>query len=39
MAFCAKCGGTLVEGAGFCGSCGAPAARLKLQPAAHKLLP
>ncbi len=25
MAFCAKCGGTLVEGAGFCGSCGAPA--------------
>ena len=25
MAFCAKCGGTLIEGAGFCGSCGAPA--------------
>lgn len=25
MAFCAKCGGTLVEGAGFCGTCGAPA--------------
>jgi uncharacterized membrane protein len=25
MAFCAKCGGTLVEGAGFWGSCGAPA--------------
>lgn len=25
MAFCAKCGGTLIEGAGFCGACGAPA--------------
>jgi uncharacterized membrane protein len=25
MTFCAKCGGTLIEGAGFCGSCGAPA--------------
>jgi uncharacterized membrane protein len=25
MALCAKCGGTLVEGAGFCGSCGPPA--------------
>src|SRR6266567_8505913 len=29
MAFCAKCGGTLVEGAGFCGSCGAPAVTLQ----------
>ena len=25
MAFCAKCGGTLIDGAGFCGTCGAPA--------------
>jgi uncharacterized membrane protein len=25
MAFCAKCGGTLIESAGFCGACGAPA--------------
>jgi uncharacterized membrane protein len=24
MAVCAKCGATLSEGAGFCGSCGAP---------------
>jgi uncharacterized membrane protein len=27
MSFCAKCGGTLIEGAGFCGTCGAPAGR------------
>ena len=25
MAFCTKCGGTLVEGAGFCRVCGVPA--------------
>ena len=25
MAFCAKCGGALVEGGGFCGTCGVPA--------------
>lgn len=25
MAFCAKCGGTLIDGAGFCGTCGAAA--------------
>jgi hypothetical protein len=34
MAFCAKCGSEMADGAPFCGACGAPAAQSAAQPAA-----
>lgn len=32
MAFCSQCGGALVEGAKFCGSCGSASGRQQSQP-------